>query len=440
MHNPPQRRTEFLSFDGSVRLITSQQRPDRFRHLESILDRKLIARGGGYAYSAASFGANSCSIEMSAFNRLLAFEQATSTLEVEAGATLIDVFQWAIQHGLQIPVVPGYPLITIGGCIAADVHGKNPWRDGTFGDWVRAITIFHPDKGYVNVSPGMDSTLFDLTRGGFGLTGIIVSATVELTPLLSTEVDLRHEPVSNLSEAIGRLAECSDDFCYSWHDVARTSSFGRGLVTSGRWVQSKLHHEALSYRPMNSKKRASLPISIWNSFTSRCANEIFFQMQSRWSSRRRTGVLEAAFPLARNAAYLAGFGRAGLREVQILLDGDNIVSFISGFERIAVRERPPLIMASLKRFRGRQGALSQTGTGYLMAIDLLPGKAGARFLTQLDELMIDMNGQPNLSKDSRLSCDVAKRSIRNYATFCEKLHRYDPSRRFCSELSERIGL
>src|ERR1700723_2485995 len=132
MHNPPQRRTEFLSFDGSVRLIPSQQRPDRYRHLDNILDRTLIARGGGYAYSAASFGANSCAVEMTAFDRLLEFDPVKSELTVEAGARVIDVFEWAIRHGLQVPVVPGYPLVTIGGCIAADVHGKNPWRDGTF--------------------------------------------------------------------------------------------------------------------------------------------------------------------------------------------------------------------------------------------------------------------------------------------------------------------
>lgn len=435
-----QRRTEFVSFDGSIRVTTLHQRPDRFRHLDNILDRTLIARGGGYAYSAASFGANSCAIEMTAFDRMLNFDQAKSTLEVEAGARVIDVCKWAIHRGLQVPVIPGYPLVTIGGCIAADVHGKNPWRDGTFADWVRAVTIFHPDKGYVNVSSDSDPALFDITCGGFGLTGVIVNATLELTPLPGTDVDLTFQPVHTLSEAVELLAASTEDFCYSWHDATAGKSFGRGLVTSGRWVQSEKGDPSFRYRPMNARTRAALPMSLWNSSTVRCANALFYRMNGQWRPRRRMNLLDAAFPLARNAAYLAGFGRSGMRELQILLDATSINSFIRALEHLTAHERQPLIMASLKRFRGRQRALSPTGAGYLIAMDFLPGKAADRLMAQIDALMLEMGGQPNLSKDSRISREVAARSIRNYGTFAEGLRRYDPSRRFGSELSERIGL
>jgi decaprenylphospho-beta-D-ribofuranose 2-oxidase len=435
-----QRRSEFVSFDGSIRVTTLHQRPDRYRHLDNILDRTLIARGGGYAYSAASFGANSCAIEMTAFDRMLNFDQAKSTLEVEAGARVIDVCKWAIHHGLQVPVIPGYPLVTIGGCIAADVHGKNPWRDGTFTDWVRAVTIFHPDKGYVNVSSDNDPALFAMTCGGFGLTGVIVKATLELTPLPGTDMDLTSQPVHTLSEAVVLLAASTDDFCYSWHDATAGSSFGRGLVTSGRWVQGDRGDPLFRYRPMNARTRAALPMSLWNSSTVRCANALFYRMNGRWRPRRRMNLLDAAFPLAKNAAYLAGFGRSGLRELQILLDAASINSFVRALEQLTARERQPLIMASLKRFNGRQRSLSPTGAGYLIAIDFLPGKAADRLMAQIDDLMLDMGGQPNLSKDSRINREVAARSIRNYGTFAEGLRRYDPSRRFGSELSERIGL
>jgi decaprenylphospho-beta-D-ribofuranose 2-oxidase len=440
MDNNLQRRSEFVSFDGSIRTTTLHQRPDRYRHLDNILDRRLIARGGGYAYSAASFGANSCVLEMTAFDRMLEFDPARSTLAVEAGARVIDVFEWAIRHGLQLPVIPGYPLVTIGGCIAADVHGKNPWRDGTFADWVRSTTIFHPDKGYLKVSSESDPELFGMTCGGFGLTGVIVNATLQLTSLPGTDVDVAFNPVRSLSEAIERLAVSTDDFCYSWHDATPGRSFGRGLVTSGRWIRSEHGEPSLNFRPMTARTRAALPISLWNSLTVRCANSLFYRINGKWRSRRRMNLLDAAFPLARNAAYLAGFGRRGIREFQLLLDETHIIPFIRALEQFAARERQPLIMASLKRFRGRQNSLSPTGTGYLIAVDFFPGNAADRLMAHIDDLMLDMGGQPNLSKDSRIGREVAMRSIRHYETFAERLRRYDPSRRFCSELSERIGL
>lgn len=435
-----QRRTEFVSFDGSIRVATRHQRPDRYRHLDNILDRALIARGGGYAYSAASFGANSCVLEMTGFDRLLEFDAARSTLRVEAGARIIDVLKWAIGRGLQVPVVPGYPLVTIGGCIAADVHGKNPWRDGTFADWVRAATIFHPDKGYLNVNRDSDPRLLELTCGGFGLTGVIIDATLELTSLPGTDLDVTTQPVHSLSDAVERLGASAGDFCYSWHDATPGKTFGRGLVTSGRWVQGKYGEPILRYRPMNARTRATLPMSLWNAFTVRRANSIFYRLHGTRRSRRRMSLLDAAFPLATNVAYLAGFGRAGMREFQILLDATKINLFIHELEHFPARERQPMIMASIKRFQGRQRSLSQTGEGFLFATDLLPGKEADRLMAQIDDLMLDMGGQPNLSKDSRIGRDVAARSIRNYATFAEELRRYDPSRRFSSELSERIGL
>ncbi|MBK7593148.1 MAG: FAD-binding oxidoreductase [Betaproteobacteria bacterium] len=74
---------------------------------------------------------------MSSFNRVLAFDRDQRTVRVEARLTVGDLLVWAGRNGLSFPVLPGYPLITVGGCIAADVHGKNPLRDGTFSDWVR---------------------------------------------------------------------------------------------------------------------------------------------------------------------------------------------------------------------------------------------------------------------------------------------------------------
>jgi len=58
----------------------------------------------------------------------------------------------------------------VGGCIAANVHGKNQVREGTFVDSVLDLTLFHPDRGVLRLSPDTMPGLFDLTCGGYGLT------------------------------------------------------------------------------------------------------------------------------------------------------------------------------------------------------------------------------------------------------------------------------
>jgi decaprenylphospho-beta-D-ribofuranose 2-oxidase len=73
----------------------------------------------------------------------------------------------------------------VGGCIAADVHGKNAAQDGTFISQVQSICLFHPSHGLVEVSPATANDLFRATCGGFGLTGIIVTARLKATPFAS---------------------------------------------------------------------------------------------------------------------------------------------------------------------------------------------------------------------------------------------------------------
>src|SRR5437879_3197893 len=129
----PTRVSNFTSFDGRVKATAFHQRPDRYRHLVAAQHSiPRIARGSGLAYSAASFGSGVLVQEMTAFSRMLAFDEAQHLLTVEAGIRIGDLLRWAIDRDFYVPVVPGHPAITIGGCIAADVHGKNPKRDGTF--------------------------------------------------------------------------------------------------------------------------------------------------------------------------------------------------------------------------------------------------------------------------------------------------------------------
>ena len=121
----------FYSFDGGCVEHAAWCRPDRRRMLEAAIGAdRLIARGGGYSYAPASFGAGSLVVDMTRFDRVLRFEPPQRLIEVEAGIRLEQVLALTAPLGLILPVQPGYPAITVGGCIAANVHGKNPHARG----------------------------------------------------------------------------------------------------------------------------------------------------------------------------------------------------------------------------------------------------------------------------------------------------------------------
>ena len=439
---PVLRQTRFVTFDGAVTLSTSHQRPDRYRHLEANFGMaKRIPRGAGLSYVAASFGEGVIVQDMRAFNRLLAFDEGSCTVRAEAGITLERLLTWAVQRDLYLPVLPGYPLITVGGCIAADVHGKNPLRDGTFADWVEAITLYHPGRGFQCVTRLLQPELFGMTCGGYGLTGVIVDATLRLTRLPARNVEIRRVAVGCAKEAIQQLEKSRDcDFAYTWHDgAARSAEFGRGILFSGSWTDESPHRRYRPYARMTAARRAALPVSVWNSITARCVNAAFTRIVS-FRPKQVKSFFDAAFPFAQQTLYHRFFGKAGLAETQVLVPEARAVDFVGQMSALVHEHDPPLIMMSMKRFTGRQRALSLSGTGILIALNLARTRETTRFLTALDEVTIGLSAQPNVAKDSRLGAATAARALPFYTAFRQRIRQFDPDRLYQSELSERLEL
>ena len=412
-------RTKFISFDGAVCLTTARQRPDRYRHLELDLGSvPRIARGAGLSYVAASFGPEVIVQEMASFNRLLAFDAGSDAVRVEAGVTLARLLEWAASESLYLPVLPGHPLITVGGCIAADVHGKNPARDGTFCDWVISMTLFHPDRGLVAIDRGSDPDLFELTCGGFGLTGVVVDATLRLVPHTGRRVHVRTLELGSLPEALERLRSHSNaDFAYTWHDgSARGTAFGRGLCFFGSWCDEAAPPEEARYSSLSAADRARWPLALWNTASIPAANAFFRRLAAHRSSEQRS-AFDASFPLARRTLYHRLYGRRGLMEAQLLVPDEQAERFTGELRRLIDRVNPLLVMMSMKRFTGRRTSLSLSGSGMLIALDLVRNDAARRFVDALDELTLAVHGQPNIAKDSRLPATVAARALPGTSAF-----------------------
>jgi len=439
----PTRLSKFVSFDGRVIVTTFHQRPDRYRHLEVAPESiPRIARGGGFSYAAASFGAGVLVQEMTMFSRILDYDPTERLLRVEAGARAGDILSWALKRNLCLPVVPGYPGITIGGCIAADVHGKNPRTDGTFRDWVRAFTLYHPAFGFIQASPETRGDLFDATCGGFGLTGIIVDATLRLVPLPAASVRFSSIRVNSLQHAAERILNSSAPFSYSWHGGALNASrIGDGLVFSAEWEPASVAAAPSPVRrQLTSENRRRLPFCLWNRLTVPAASWAFMLANSGRGQSRTMSVNEACFPFEQQQAYHRFFGRKGLGEMQLLISVAEFNRFVDRLAAVIRQQRPLITFMSIKAFRGRSRALSVSGEGLLLAIDYVRSPTADGFESSMDRLILDTGVQPNVSKDSRIAASVVGRSLPGYRNFVESVHRIDPKRTFQSDLARRLDI
>jgi decaprenylphospho-beta-D-ribofuranose 2-oxidase len=436
----------FVSFDGGVVERAEYRRPDRYRMIDD--DRRLrpcIARGGGYSYAAASFGAGSLVLDMTRFDRVLGFDPERRLVEVEAGITLGDLLDLTAPRGLWLPVQPGYPAITVGGCIAANVHGKNPVREGTFTRSVESLTLFHPRHGTLRVVREAPPGLFELTCGGYGLTGVILSATLRLEPLPGPVAVVERQPIGSLAEGLARVRAATGDpaFAYTWHDGTPSGRrFGRGFVFVGTIPPGPPPAGRVTrpYRRLTSASRARLPASLWGRRTAPLLTAGFRHLESLKPARRGLPLFDAMFPLARRGEYFRLFGRQGLAEVQLLVPLEAAGEFLAELTRQVLRAQAPALMVSLKLFRGTSRLLRFEGDGVCVTLDLVRSRPALAFLQVLDELTVAAGALPHIIKDSRLPGPVVRKCYPEYERFRERLHVHDPARLFRSELSRRLDL
>jgi decaprenylphospho-beta-D-ribofuranose 2-oxidase len=431
------------SFDRQFQAQGQVQRPDRYRLLDALpADTRRITRGGGVSYVAASFGQDAVSQQFDAFDRLLAFDPEGGRLTVEAGARIGDVQRFALAHGWYLAVAPGHPRASIGGCIAADVHGKNPARDGTFRAQVDAIEVQAPGCAPVIASPQRNRGLFDTTFAGFGLTGTITRATLRLARPPAALV-LRRVPVANFADAARVLREAANaPVLYGWHD-GRAGHFGRGVIRIG--LTSEASESQRTRIPPALRDLPAyvepLPFALWNRAGIAVANH---WLRARWCRPGQSPLTlaEALFPLNEARLYFAAYGRAGMAEAQWLVPHARFEQFAVALADAVARTRPRIALIASKLFAGAADGLAFDGAGIALAIQV-PAPTEPRqhaFLETLAELAIAHGGRPNLIKDSTLDATTVRRAIAGFDAARERLAAHNTRGLHTSELARRLNL
>ena len=423
-------------------MFANHQRPDRLRMLNDRNEEFQIPRGAGLSYAPASFGKDKLIRDMCSFDRILEFDESSKIVVVEAGISLKKLLTWSFSKQLFLPVLPGQPEITVGGCVAANVHGKNPYKDGTFMEQVEWIELSHPTLGTKIISRSNEKKIFNATCGGLGLTGIITKVALKLQKLSSEIVILSPKKTESLKNTLEIMKQhTSDDLLYSWNMGSTLFNFGKGIVTSGTFsddTNSKTP-QIKERKGMSSNDRL-LPFSLWNTLSSPIINSINRKIQSGKNIVKKD-VYSALFPFVGTARMFYGlYGSNGFNEYQVLIKKKYSVEFIDDLTKLIKSEKPSLTILAMKLFNGKQKLLHFSDEGLSIILNLKHCNSTLKFLKKLDDIVISYKALPYIVKDSRLTKEVVEQCYPEYHVFKEILNEIDPKRIFKSELSERMNL
>jgi decaprenylphospho-beta-D-ribofuranose 2-oxidase len=410
----------------------------------------VIARGLGRSYNDAAQCADGLVISTARLNRILDLDPATGLVTCEPGVSLEQLMVAGLPAGWFVPVSPGTRQVTVGGAIAADVHGKNHHVAGSFATHVPSFDLLLPSGELRTVTPDGDPALFWATAGGMGLTGLIVSATVQLKRVATARLRVDTVRTRDIDETMAVLAEHDGAFGYTvaWSDsLARGASLGRSVITSGDFADvadlpARDRADPLAFAPRARIGVPDLfPPGLISRYTVGPANEVWY----RKAPRHREGELQTIgkffHPLDGIRNWNRVYGPAGFRQYQYVVPFGAEAAVRRSFELISQAHAPSFVTVLKRLGAGDPGLLSFPMPGWTLALDF-PARTPqlAHLLDLLDRLVVAAGGRVYLAKDSRVPAEVLEQMYPRLAEFRQRRAELDPKSVLASDLSRRLRL
>jgi hypothetical protein len=391
--------------------------------------------GNGRSYGDACLNRDGILWATGGLDHLIDFNRETGRLTAEAGVLLRDIQALVVSAGWMLPVTPGTQLITIGGAIANDVHGKNHHMQGSFSDHLLRIKLLRTDGETLECGPELNKPWFVATVGGIGLTGLIVEAEIQLKRVHGPWLMAETIPYANIGEFFKYSDESETDWEHtvSWIDCLADKG-GRGLFMRANPCKTDA-----GPAPNLKKKRIPFvpPISLVNKLTLRPFNEAYY-----WLNQRKAGTPEIVhyqpffYPLDNIKDWNKMYGSRGFYQYQSVVPRavgqDATVEMLKEIGRSGQGS----FLAVLKTFGNREslGLLSFAQPGVTLALDF-PNKGAQtlKLFERLDQIVCEAKGRIYLAKDARMPRSLFESG---YPRFQELLNYRDPG--ISSEMSRRL--
>jgi FAD/FMN-containing dehydrogenase len=395
----------------------------------------MLVFGNGRSYGDVCLNAGGTLLTTRSLDRFISFDAATGILECEAGVLLSEIIALTLPRGWLPAVTPGTALVTVGGAIANDVHGKNHHRAGSFGHHLLGFELRRSSGETLRCAPDQHADWFAATIGGLGLTGLISTARLQLRRVPGEWIAGDTQRFFNLQEffALAAQSDAAYEYTVAWLDCAATGGkLGRGVFMRGNHVQ----RDARPPRARSLRFPLPTPISPVTGLSVRLFNELYFHRPAAQQARAIWHIQPFLFPLDRLLDWNRLYGPHGFFQYQCLLPATEAATALPEMLRLIARSRQAAFLVVLKQFGNLAplGLLSFARPGVTLALDFPNrGEPTLQLLESLDVITRAAGGAVYPAKDARMSAQ----SFQQYFPAWRQLQDYiDP--KFSSSFWRRV--
>jgi FAD/FMN-containing dehydrogenase len=401
-------------------------------------DGRFLAYGMGSSYGDSCLLDDGAMFETRMLDRVLAFDQESGIVRCEAGCTLAGLLEFCVPRGWFPPVTPGTKRVTLGGCVANDVHGKNHHGAGTFGCFVTRLGLRRSDEKELECSLEKNPALFSATIGGLGLTGVIMWVELRLRRIVSARIRNRVQALHGVDaffrgfDADGVVPEYS----VAWLDTSHEGE-PRGLFISGGHATEP---DELAVAGSHAKLTlpVTLPDFVLGPWSIPLMNRAYYAVNARKNSVKDVHYNPFFYPLDAVGNWNRGYGKKGLAQYQFVVPkecGPDVLRETLAKAR-AAGHFSFLTVVKLFGEKRSPGMLSFPRPGVTVCFDFpyLESRTD-RLLEDMDRTVFAAGGALYPAKDYRMSREAFELSFPRHGEFKSLI---DPE--CSSNFAKRTGL
>ncbi len=412
--------------------------------------RGVVARGLGRSYGDNAQNGGGLVVDMTACNRIHSISADTGLVDADAGVSLDALMKAALPLGLWVPVLPGTRQVTIGGAIACDIHGKNHHSAGSFGNHVVWMDLLMADGQVRTLTPdGVDRDLFWATVGGNGLTGIILRASIAMTPTETAYFIADGDVTGSLDETIAFHSDGTEDnYTYSsaWFDaISAPPKLGRAAISRGSLATLDQLPRKLQKNPLKFDAPQLLtfpdvfPNGLANKYTFMPIGELWYRKSGKYRGKIQN-LTQFYHPLDMFGEWNRAFGSAGFGQYQFVVP----TSAVDEFKAIIVDIQRSGFYSFLNVFKlfgpGNQAPLSFPIPGWNVCVDFPITPGLNEFLNGLDKRVLEFGGRLYTAKDSRTTAETFHAMYPRIDEWIAVRRKADPNGVFVSDMARRLEL
>jgi decaprenylphospho-beta-D-ribofuranose 2-oxidase len=409
----------------------------------------FIPRGLGRSYGDSSLNGAGGVLLQTRRSHFLAFDETTGVLECEAGVSIADIVEHLLPRGWFLATTPGTKFVTLGGAVAADVHGKNHHVDGSFSRSVLGFLLLTADGNVVDCTPERAPELFWATVGGMGLTGVILNVRLQLRRVESACVRMTCRRTANLDETLECFSATAADYRYSvaWIDcLAMGVALGRSVVmlandaTVSDLTPPQRHQPCAVPRRAGRRVPGWLPGGLINPWTVRAFNAAYYAAHP--DGERLVDYESFFYPLDAVLQWNRVYGSRGFIQYQAMFPpATSRPGLVELLEEAAGSQQSSFLAVLKASGPASGGRLSFLSEGHTLAMDFPNTGPGLRALVaRLDRIVVRHGGRLYLAKDALLPAAIFAEMYPALGEFRKFKSRIDPAHRFSSSQARRLGI